>query len=214
MKNSIILLLFLAFTINAIAQKKQRASSKFKGDISMGYSRYQGKTNIPNGFLFSLETKYEVMEMLDLGLRVEMISLARSSPHLYYSYETDDDVTLKFHNSFLLTGDFNFSKIRLPIHITSKIILPFIGAGAGIHLISSDPFHESKTTVSKFGEMVRAGIELKYFRMAVEYNFVPRTKITSSYVPITTGNRVYVQHNYSNSYLSIKLGFCFGGGKK
>lgn len=188
------------------AQDKKRIFQKFKGDVSFGYSRYFGQTKIPNGFLFSAEPKYSIADKFAIGLRIEMISLAKASDDLFDLTGIDPDVTLKFHNSFLLTSDYYF---------INKMNRPFIGAGAGLHVISSNPFHENKRIESKFGEMIRAGMEFKRFHFAVEYNFVPKTILSGLFETYPyPGAITYYERTYSNSYLSLKLGFCIGGARK
>jgi hypothetical protein len=62
---------------------------------------------------------------------------------------------------------------------------------------------------SKFGGMVRAGFELGHFRLGVEYNLIPSTKITGD-----DGAGGTYSVTAKNSYLGFKAGFFFGGGRK
>jgi hypothetical protein len=57
--------------------------------------------------------------------------------------------------------------------------------------------------------MIRAGIEASHFRAGIEYNLVPKTTFTGydSNGNITSGL------TSPNSYIGIKIGVCFGGGR-
>ena len=91
------------------------------------------------------------------------------------------------NGSYLLTSDYYF---------TNKKFRPFAGAGAGIYTTASVDENtvsaEDIPTSSNFGFMARAGFELNHLRIGAEYNFVADKA----------------------GYLGIKIGFCFGGGRK
>jgi hypothetical protein len=57
--------------------------------------------------------------------------------------------------------------------------------------------------------MTRAGFEMSHFRFAVEYNIVPSSKLNGYDM---NGNPAEITS--PNSYLGVKIGAFFGGGRK
>ena len=115
------------------------------------------------------------------------------------------DASVKASGSYLATADYYFTD-----HYS---IRPFAGAGAGIFTIAGVESTSSSDKVSvgsKFGGMVRAGVELSHFRFGVEYNIVPKTSF-SGYD--SDGNPTDGLTS-GNSYIGIKIGVCFGGGRR
>ena len=176
----------------------------FKVDASIGYAMPGGE-GAKGGFLFALEPKYEVIPNLSVGIRWEIAIMVRGSVD---QTNSTAKVDAKAAGSYLATGDYYFSQTK---------VRPFAGAGLGIYKLAaaSASSNGSTTTTasasagSKFGEMVRAGVELSHFRVGVEYNIVPSTKletVNSSGVHTTTSTK--------NGYLGIKVGFVIGGGRK
>ena len=81
----------------------------------------------------------------------------------------NSEVDVKAAGSYLVTGDYYF---------TSSKARPFAGAGLGIYSLAAASTEDEGASVSsgsKFGEMIRAGVELSHFRVGLEYNIVPKT---------------------------------------
>jgi hypothetical protein len=171
----------------------------FKVDISTGYAIPSGKGS-KGGVLFVIEPKYAVMDALSLGLRMEAAVMARGSD----LYGENASVDVKAAASYLLTGDYYFS---------SNKARPFAGAGLGIFSLASASANSTTTTASgassKFGGMLRVGVEVSHFRFGVEYNLVPSTDVTGF---DTNGNSV--TGKAKNGYIGIKIGGVIGGGRK
>jgi outer membrane protein X len=116
------------------------------------------------------------------------------------------NVDVKAAGSYLLTGDYYF---------TQNTVRPFAGAGVGIYSLaaasanSSGDISATASASSKFGEMVRAGVEISHFRFGLEYNIVPNTTLEE--VNTSTGTKT--TYTTKNGYLGIKLGICIGGGR-
>lgn len=197
-----ITLSILLLTAVVIAKAQTESPFKpFKVDVSLGYA-IPGGTGAKGGVLFALEPKYEVIPNLSVGLRMEAAVMARGQVD---ANGNAADVSVKAAGSYLLTGDYYF---------TQNTVRPFAGAGLGIYSLAAASVNNNGTSSSasagsKFGEMIRAGVELSHFRVGVEYNIVPSTKLE-------TVNTSGVKSTYStkNGYLGIKVGFCIGGGKK
>lgn len=185
----------------AIAKAQDAEFKPFKVDVSLGYA-IPGGTGAKGGVLFVVEPKYAVIPEVSVGLRIEAAVMARGQVD---ANGQAADVDVKAAGSYLLTGDYYF---------TSTTVRPFAGAGLGIFSLAAASSNSNGTTASasagtKFGEMIRAGVEISHFRVGVEYNIVPATKYEM--VNVNTGAKQ--TYSTKNGYIGIKLGFCIGGGK-
>lgn len=181
--------------------KAQSPFKPFKVDVSTGYA-IPGGEGAKGGVLFVVEPKYEVIPNLSVGLRWEIAVMARGTAD---QTSSNAKVDVKAAGSYLLTGDYYF---------TTTKVRPFAGAGLGIYSLaaaSADNNSASAGASSKFGEMVRVGAELSHFRIGLEYNIVPATKLET----VNGGGSGTVSTiKTKNSYMGIKLGFVIGGGRK
>ena len=198
MKKFTFSILLLASVVIAKAQSEFKP---FKVDVSLGYA-IPGGTGAKGGVLFVVEPKYAVIPNVSVGLRMEAAVMARGQVD---ANGNAADVDVKAAGSYLLTGDYYF---------TSTTVRPFAGAGLVIFSLAAAYANSNGTTASasagsKFGEMVRAGVEISHFRVGLEYNIVPSTKYEM--VNMTTGAKS--TYSTKNGYLGIKVGFCIGGGK-
>ena len=196
--------LILAFgTIVSVSATAQSGSDlkPFKVDVSLGYA-LPGGSGAKGGVLFAVEPKYAVQSQIAVGLRMEAAVIARFS-----GYDADgypNNASVKAAGSYLATGDYYFSD--------NYSFRPFAGAGAGIFSLASAEINSDEGAVSggtKFGGMVRGGVEMSHFRIGIEYNIVPTTKFAgfdNNGDPATLTSK--------NSYLGIKLGVCIGGGPR
>jgi hypothetical protein len=195
----LILALVTTVTFSAIAQDDLKP---FKVDVSAGYA-IPGGSGSKGGVLFAVEPKYAVMPTISVGLRMEAAVVARFS-----GYDSDgfpNDASVKASGSYLATGDYYFTE--------NYSFRPFAGAGAGIFTLASASVNgdgsESAGAGSQFGGMIRVGAEISHFRFGVEYNLIP-----SSTLDGFDANGDPAKVKSKNSYLGIKLGFCFGGGPR
>ncbi|HEY8895394.1 MAG TPA: acyloxyacyl hydrolase [Niastella sp.] len=195
MKKIVLSFLFLASVAIANAQYEFKP---FKVDVSLGYA-IPGGEGAKGGVLFVVEPKYAVIPSVSVGLRMEAAIMARGRTD---ANGTNMEADVKAAGSYLVTGDYYF---------TSSTVRPFAGAGLGIYSLAAATTENDGASVSggsKFGEMIRAGVELSHFRVGVEYNIVPKT--TMEYVNV---NGVKTTSSMKNGYIGIKVGFCIGGGK-
>jgi outer membrane protein X len=189
---------------SVVAAKAQDAQFKpFKVDLALGYA-IPGGTGAKGGILFALEPKYAVMDNISVGLRMEGAVMVRGQVN---SNGQTSDVDAKAAGSYLVTGDYYF---------TNTTARPFAGLGLGIYSLaaasaSSDGSAVGASGGSKFGEMVRAGVEIKHFRVGLEYNIVPKT--TYEVVTSTGSGTAKSEFSSKNGYIGIKLGFFIGGGR-
>ena len=197
-KFSTLIVLATIVSFSAIAQSDLKP---LKVDLSVGYA-VPGGSGAKGGVLFVVEPKYAVMPALSLGLRMETAVIARFGG--YDPEGNPSDLSVKASGSYLATGDYYF--------LDNYSFRPFAGAGAGIFRIAGIEVNSSTGTISsatKFGGMVRAGVELSHFRMGIEYNIIPKTTFSgydSNGDPATLTSK--------NGYIGLKLGVCFGGGRK
>jgi hypothetical protein len=172
----------------------------FKVDLSLGYA-IPGGDGAKGGVIFVIEPKYAVLPPLSLGLRMEAALIARFGG--FDSEGNPNNVDVKGSGSYLATGDYYF--------VNNYALRPFAGIGLGVYRIAGVEVNsttEGTSTASKFGQMIRAGVELSHFRMAVEYNIVPSTTFSGWDM---NGNPATLTSK--NSYIGIKAGVCIGGGR-
>jgi hypothetical protein len=198
MKKIVLSILLLATVAIVNAQSEFKP---FKVDVSLGYA-IPGGTGAKGGVLFVVEPKYAVIPQVSVGLRMEAAVMARGTVD---ASGNAADVDVKAAGSYLLTGDYYF---------TQNTVRPFAGLGLGIYSLASASANSAGTTASasassKFGEMVRAGVEISHFRVGLEYNIVPSTKV--DVINASTGTKS--TYTTKNGYIGIKLGFCIGGGR-
>ncbi len=189
---SILLLATVAIT-NA-----QNHFKPFKFDLSLGYA-IPGGDGAKGGILFAGEPKYAVIPNLSVGLRFEGAIMARGVADA--SGEVAE-VDVKAAGSYLATGDYYF---------TSNVVRPFGGIGLGIYSLASASASNSSGSAgvgSKFGEMVRAGVEISHFRVGLEYNIVPTTNV----IGVDSQGNEFTGKS-KNSYMGIKIGAVIGGGR-
>jgi hypothetical protein len=202
MKSTLLTFLLLCGILMAHAQSDDRVFKPFKFDLSLGAAIPAGPGS-KGGGLISVEPKYAVADQFWVGLRVEVAAMVRDFTEYdgYGNSSTTSKVSAS--GSYLVTGDFYF---------TTSDFRPFIGAGAGLFSLASEDVDDdygndnSVASAYKFGGMVRAGFEVRHFRLGVEYNLIGNTVLQSydyNGNPISTPLK--------NSYLGIKAGFVFGG---
>jgi len=189
------LVITLLSNLYVTAQDKERVFKRFKGEVSLGSARPVNSYFNP-GSLIALEPKYAVRDKFSVGLRMEGAIVDRI---IYYGndlYSHENKVAL----SFPATADYYFTN--------NYHFRPFLGIGAGPYGVGIDGYEFE----FKFGGLARAGAEIKHFRLAVEYNMVPGSNITTT-IYDNLGNPVTTTEKITNKYIGFKVGFCFGGGR-
>jgi outer membrane protein W len=195
--------LMAVIAIAAISVNAQKSDLKsFKVDVSAGYAIPGGKGS-KGGVIFVVEPKYAVMSNVSVGLRMEAAVIARVSGFDVNGDALDAEV--KASASYLATGDYYFSD--------NYSFRPFAGAGAGLFKLASASVTsggaENSGVGSKFGGMIRGGIEAGHFRLGLEYNLIPKTQVGGF-----DANGVATKVDSKNGYFGIKFGACIGGGRR
>src|ERR1044072_888762 len=187
MKKIVLSDLLLATVAIANAQSEFKP---FKVDVSLGYA-IPGGEGAKGGGLFVVEPKYAVIPSVSVGLRMEAAIMACGRTD---ANGNGVEADVKAAGSYLLTGDYYFN---------STTVRPFAGAGLGIYSLAAASTEDDGANVSagsKFGEMIRAGVELSHFRVGVVSDIVPRTAI--QYVNV---KGVKTTSSMKNGYIGIKV---------
>ena len=187
-----VLLLVAVLVAGIVSANAQSENYKaFKVDVGALYA-IPGGDGVKSGAGFYLEPKYNLTDNIALGLKMEWAIMGAEE-------QEGMSVDISALGSYQITGDYYFgdSKVR-----------PFVGLGTGIYSLGSAEFSavdalmdENTATIdfgSKFGFSPRAGLLLGHFRVGMEYNII-------------TGIEDGME---SKNYLSFKVGFEIGGGKK
>lgn len=173
----------------------------FKVNVSIGYAK-PFNAGVSGGVLAAVEPKYGLSDQFDLGLRIEVASVARGIQQNGTTYTGD----VGAYASYLLTGTYLFTQGSARPFIGVGVGPYTIGAGGTVVISNNGQPNQNIQLVSdtKFGGMIRAGIKAGHFVAAVEYNAIPTTKNNTSTLEITS----------ENAYLGIKVGFDIGGGRR
>lgn len=182
-----ILLLVALVSPAFFAEAQSTSYHNFKIDFTSGYAIPTGNRGgiIENGPSFTVEPHYRLSDELAAGLRFEGALL------FYNNSDNNSDVKVALLNSVCATANYYF---------TNGGIRPFGGIGLGSftrqaidlsYLLSANNTIKLPATTS-FGFFPALGVESGHFRASAEYNIL--------------GN--------NSSYLSFKIGFFVGGGRK
>lgn len=177
-------------------------TGKFRVGLDLGFAIPKGG----GGVLGDLEAKYNLADNMNVGFRFGTAVMARE-----VGSEKGDAVA---NNSFLGTYDYYF-------HNGSGSFAPFVGCGLGYYALGNlDVASQGSSqdvklgTSGKFGGLLRTGFEWGKFRLGLEYNLIPKSKIEGFSV---NSNGLFAESKKSttvkNNYFGFSLGFYLGGGK-
>lgn len=194
-KTSLLLLVCLALAVTVKAQEFK----KFKVGVGAGYASPSGD-GAKGGVLFTLEPAYRVQDNIQVGLRMEWAVIARGVVQAN-STSSSFDVDVKAIGSYTVNGQYYFS---------NNNFRPFVGVGTGLYKLAAVAVSGNSNgnnsadvniaAASKLGFYPRVGFDAKHFTLSIDYNIVPASK---------SGNT-----EVKNSYLGVRLGAFFGGGRK
>ena len=202
MKKLIFGLLLCFFVVSLNAQER--------GKIRVGGNL--GLTIPPMGFggtIDLLDIRYNILDNFNAGVKFGGAFMARDVAQLS---NDRGEVTMHINSNVMLVGDYYFNK-------GTSAFAPFIGGGIGSFSIfdiyaqveSGEEYNyqydEFPTATSTLGGALRAGFELGKFRMAMEYYLLPQTD------KYDVANIMQSAGTSGNSYLTLNIGFYFGGGR-
>ena len=180
---------FLFAVLSAFVLRAQD-SGKFRTDIELGYAIQSGA----NGYLFSIEPKFNIAEDMNVGLRITSTYFNTSVFDPAYLEQSDVN-----SGSIAVGGTFDYYFDDL----TGGSFTPYAGAGVQYSVLSNDYTNDAE---GKFGGLVRAGFEWGKLRVGAEYNVIPNSNYSDFY---GTGTA----YNATNSYIGITVGVFIGGGR-
>lgn len=191
-RKQLLFILTVFISSSVIAQERFEVVKHYKPfevQLDAGYARPQGK-GAKVGALLSIEPRYNIVDKLAVGLRMEATAMARGYVGVNGTNPNGDgEAGVGLH--FTPTAEYYF---------TNRLVRPFVGGGAGIYnFLSVEASSQNGGSVqvpasTRFGGFARAGLEIWHVRAAFEYNFVAKT------------------NNINNNYFGIKLGIVLGGG--
>ena len=198
MKNKLWLACFaLLLTFQTRAQTVVRIMEK----IRFGFGGGLVSASPHLGLSTYLEPSYNITDVFSVGARAEWLMLTYGLPD-DRMYET------LFRGTYSLNGKY---------YLGTRKFRPFVGVGIGSYGLSPVRYREvgEKTGMfsggteitaaeRKIGLYPRVGFDLGKFTISVDYNFIPNTKTT---VPGSDAS-------FKNSYIGVRLGANFGGGRK
>lgn len=182
--------LAMLFTVAANAQEFK----KFKVGVGAGYAVPSG-SGAKGGLLWTVEPSYRVSDALALGLRIEGAVLVRG-----FSEDLGDEL------DFDIAGITSYT-VNAQYYLSNNSFRPFVGAGLGMYSLAAvslemegDDVGSLAAAETKFGFYPRVGFDAGHFTLALEYNLIPATEA--------------VEGDVKNSYIGIRVGGFFGGGRK
>jgi hypothetical protein len=188
-KLTLLFALCVLLTVGATAQEYK----KFKVGVGAGYA-IPGGSGAKGGLLWTIEPAYRINDQLAVGLRVEGAVLIRG-----FSEDIGEaDLDIAGISSYTLNGNY---------YLNNNSFRPFVGAGLGMFSLAAvkGTVDGSQTMTAaaaetKFGFYPRVGFDAGHFTLALEYNLIPATEVGDAEV--------------KNSYIGIRVGGFFGGGRK
>lgn len=192
MKQLQLILAALVISLSGVAQGKFQEIQHykfFKVQADAGYARPAG-TGVKAGVLLALEPKVNLSDRISVGLRGEATAMARGG-YSINNVTADGEAGLGI--AVLPTVDYYF---------TNRLVRPFVGAGAGVYnfvSVQASSANNGSVTipaVTRFGGMLRAGVEIWHVRAGFHYNLVGKNR------------------SINNNYFGFTIGLVFGGGVK
>lgn len=190
MKKSVLVVVLILTSFISYSQRE----GGFRVGFDLGYVPASGGV----GISYSIEPKYNISDNMNVGFRFGGAAIAR---------DVEDFGGLTFVTatgvaSYMGTFDYYF--------YNGKSFVPFVGGGLGYAAAlsvraSEDTDINGLSPNGGFGGVVRGGFEWGKFRMGLEYNLAPKTKL---YYENLESNE-----DISNSYFAVTIGFFVGGGR-
>ena len=194
-------IILVAVTVFAFSSTFAQKKGGFRVGIDLGYA-------IPaaggGGAIFTIEPKYNIADNMNIGLKIGGAGLVKDIQSTNGQTTSAKVGAVAFYTA---TFDYYFNK-------SGKDFVPFVGGGisynglANVEVNNTTGSYTQPTNIdanTKIGGLLMGGFEYQHFRLAVEYNLIPESKLQN-----ISGTNV---GTISNSYFGINLGFYIGGGK-
>jgi hypothetical protein len=190
----------LCFVLLAAVAVNAQEYKKFRVGTGLGYAMPGGKGS-GGGVLYAIEPGYRINDQILANFRIEGAAIIRGTVD-----ETSASFDIAGISSYSLNGQY---------YLMNGGFRPFVGVGLGMFSIAAAKVEGnssgggvSETAGTKFGFYPRLGFDAGHFTLNIDYNFVPNTKA------VISGGTTPVSTEFKNSYIGIRLGGYFGGGKK
>ncbi|WP_461630655.1 hypothetical protein [Labilibaculum euxinus] len=181
-----ILTLVVACVVFAgVASAQSDSFKSFRVDAGLLYA-IPGGDLLDAGVGYYLNPKYQITDNILLGAKVEGAVMGSAD---------ENALDISAVVSYAATFDYYFN---------TNSFRPFVGMDAGVYALGSADLELNGETLasmdlgSKFGIAPKVGFSYGHFDMALQYNL------------IFGQEKGYDEYNY----MSVKVGFHFGGGKK
>lgn len=193
---AVLVLLFLV----QLSYAQQKGRFRFSTDFGVAMPKDGGI-----GALVNFEPQFLLRDNLAFGMRLGVAGLAKDVTYFNMQKQYRGEVAGNVSVAGTLTQFFNTGKSN---------VAPYLGAGLGYYALSAIEIDQSYTAPAEIGNLeanfawaplVRAGVELRKFRMGVEYNFVPNRNLQN-----LSGGFIGEAINH---YAGFTLGFTVGGGR-
>ncbi len=190
-------LLLIVLLFIAVSAAKAQEFKPFQLHFGLGYAIPEGG----GGVLIGFEPAYRINDAIALGLRWEFAGMAKAVG--------DAEADLSFNSSWTVNGKYYFS---------NGSFRPYAGLGLGVYSIAAVSFGDDSGEVgggSKFGFYPRIGFDLGHFNINIDYNIIPSTTLEGFTYTDGSGTTVTSDGvDIKNSYIGIRIGAFFFGGRK
>lgn len=166
----------------------------FKLGLGLGYTM---PGDGGGGILFDFEPAYRINDDIAVGLRIESAIMAKVKPD---GSEADASGNV----SYTVNGQY---------YLTDTKVRPYVGLGFGIFSLASISAEAGSAEIgggSEFGFYPRLGLDIGHFNINLDYNLISATEAAA--IDMTTFEPTTV--DIKNSYIGIRIGAYFFGGKR
>jgi hypothetical protein len=186
---------------------EKEIASKFRYGINAALA-FPSTTEI-GGYEADFDFRYKVMDNLNVGGKIGYSFMIKDKgtrgDGANYFYTSTEIISAIVHS------DYYFNEYP-------SSFAPFAGLGLGVYDVSCITIKTGDEVLRNrnfaveytFGGLIRAGFEYKRLRLALEYNIIPTTKLYDQYQN-TPPTYILDTAPKPNSYLSLRIGYFFGG---
>jgi len=161
------------------------------------------------GIEADFDVRFRVTEKINVGGRIGWADIKKNEG-------TRGDAVNNYYTSTVIVSGLVHSDYYF--YEYPKYFAPFVGLGFGVFDVSSISIKTGDNVITsrnyaveyKFGGVIRGGFEYRRFRLALEFNLIPSTKL---YDQLGNTPPTYIKDVIpnSNNYLSLRIGFFLGG---
>jgi hypothetical protein len=155
-----------------------------------------------------VEPKFNVLDTLAVGVRMEGHGMFGGDIDTGVNQNVDLD--MRATAAFLAKADY---------YIGTGTVRPFVGLGLGLYYFAGQSLSATninQNAGSYFGIAPQVGVQLGAFRLAFTYNAIlgANYEVSQSAGPGGINQSVSGDQSISRNYMTLDIGFRFGGGKR